>query len=530
MGLRKEFFRAGQVTKESFLGARETAFQAEEKRAISAGRSGVLEERFKDLEVARQAGEISEEEFQQKTQLAQGQLKEVKKGGTEALAGTFLAGTQALASPFEGLIGGGLEPEIQKVGEFGAKQFQKLPEGAQQAVLESFQKLGELGEENPALRDFVKGLANVGGLATVPAAKKFGTAAAKETVKQAPKLLKPIRAVGEAIEGSGLKSIAKRKESFIDKLIRPKETAKALEAQVGLTDVEGLAQKAITKLSKGEEAIKAQVLKIPELKPNMTLRKSFNVISKENVKKAEGLKAAIKKDDFIFPKKELMSELKKAKTRLAESPTLTSDALGQAEKILNKFVKFVDLEGAKGSGLLQARKNLDQWVKGQKPKAFDANTESAFSLALKEIRGTTNDFLDKKATSVAVKKSLKEQNNLFKALDNIRPKAAKEAKTMLGRVAQRLEKALGPNKLIKTIAGSAVLTPVAFSAPGAIAGATALGLALKGGKLAITNPQLRIQLGKALKLLSTKKGAQLGLSATAVAALQDDIRQLLGSE
>jgi len=48
---------------------------------------------------------------------------------------------------------------------------------------------------------------------------------------------------------------------------------------------------------------------------------------------------------------------------------------------------------------------------------FDPSKENAFSIANREIRQSINDFVDTRAT-VDVKTTLREQSNLFSAMEN----------------------------------------------------------------------------------------------------------------
>ena len=128
-------------------------------------------------------------------------------------------------------------------------------------------------------------------------------------------------------------------------------------------------------------------------------------------------------------------------------------------------------------------------------------------------------MLDEKAINLGIKDSLTQQSRLYKAMENIAPKAAEEANTQLGRIMQGVGKKLGTRN--KAVQGLAALTGIGvFGASAAYAlpltVATGLGFLLyKGGKL-IINPQARIYLGKILetsgKLLSTEeKSAIKGL-------------------
>ena len=78
---------------------------------------------------------------------------------------------------------------------------------------------------------------------------------------------------------------------------------------------------------------------------------------------------------------------------------------------------------------------MDEISKG--PNIFDPQQEGAISIALRSIRQTTNDFIDSKATTAGVKDSLK-TIQFISCLDNIAPKAADEADTVILRAWKNL--------------------------------------------------------------------------------------------
>jgi len=394
-------------------------------------------------------------------------------------------------SPFA--AGFGLaEPEIAKGVSFVSK---KIPEPVKKKASEL------IAAVPPDMKETLGDAFSAAGLLALSPTKSFGKAA----LRKAPRpVIRQVGKTGKALEKSGIKAAQAQQQSFIRDLIRPVQTKKVKEAQVARTTEtgRGIFKRSIIEPTKKELAAERAVLEIKDLKPGATQQQSFNTISKANLKEARNLEQAIAKNDFIFPKKELNARLKEAKTRLMESPTLTGDAQKTAQKIMDKFQQFVDEQGATGSGLLKARKKLDNWIKSQKPKAFDPNKEGAFEIALREVRQTANKFLDEKATSVKVKESLAKQSSLFDALENIKPKAAIEADTAVGRVLQRAGKILGTkNRAVQATAaavGIGGLGAAATFAPTAAA-LIGTGFALRGLTKLALSPGVRKALGRMLK-------------------------------
>ena len=171
-----------------------------------------------------------------------------------------------------------------------------------------------------------------------------------------------------------------------------------------------------------------------------------------------------------IPKGEYISELNKTVARLEENALLTGDAQVTAQKIVRKMKMLVAENKGNASGLLKARKQLDEWVKAQKGAGiFDPNRENAISISLREIRQSTNDFIDARATNVGVKDSLRRQAALFNAMENMTPKVADEAATRFGRAWQKMSRVLPIrgefNQAMATLVGVGGLGASAAFAP-----------------------------------------------------------------
>ncbi len=247
----------------------------------------------------------------------------------------------------------------------------------------------------------------------------------------------------EIVETKAIEQVTRTRESFIDDLISPSQTKAVREAQIPRTTERGVLKTKVVEPSVAEKGIAQEVAKIEGISTKNSLQKNFNIINRANVNLAKKLESDIAKNDFIYPKKELITSLKRARTNLAENPLIVGDAEKTATKLLNKFEQFIQSETGKGSGILSARKKFDAWVKTQKgTNIFDPKNETALSIALREIRQTANDFLDKSAKDVAVKDSLKKQSTLFRALDNITPKASSEGANVLIRAWQNVTRVL----------------------------------------------------------------------------------------
>lgn len=442
--------------------------------------------------------------------------------------GELIAGTE---------FGGAIREKVQKRFEPG---LQKGFDSIQNFINEKSQALG-VAEKVQAIKDtfdklppeaqkFIKEVPDIGeSLLNIGILFSGGTAKGKKpaTAVEAPIVGK----AGAAVEKSGIKAEKAARQKFVRELIKPTQTSKVKEAQVARTTEtgRGIFKRSLIEPTKAELAAEKAVIPIKGVKPSNTFQQNFNVIQAKNKIAAEKLKTAIKKNDFIFPKKELSKRLKQTRAELDK--TLVGDAQKQADKLIKEITRRVDAAGAKGSELLQVRKDFDVWVKSQKGKGvFDPARENAFTIANRDIRRTLNTFLDEKATSVAVKKSLANQSSLFKAMDNLTSKAAVEADTAFRRFFQRADKVLGTkNKIVQATAaavGIGGLGAAATFAPAAAAGAGAGFALFKAGK-AIASPKVRKALGIFLKGVDKAIPQAISAKKAILIELKDEAKKLL---
>lgn len=265
-------------------------------------------------------------------------------------------------------------------------------------------------------------------------------------VKARPKIKAQPTLAGRAaktLEEAAVKQTARQKADFVDDLILPKPTAAVRAEQVARTTEEGLLGTKKTGLSAGERAMADEVSLIEGVGANKTLQGNYTTISNEVANEARTLKDLLRKNDVIIPRREFAAELDTAIARLGENPLLVGDAATTATKVVDKMKQIVAKNPGTASGLLKSRKELDRWIGTQKPKIFDPNQETALSIAVREIRQSTNDFIDERAVNVDVKDSLKKQSTLLKAMDNIAPKAASEADNAILRAWQSANRVLG---------------------------------------------------------------------------------------
>lgn len=383
----------------------------------------------------------------------------------------------------------GVKQTLDKIGSL----IGKVP-----GVKEVVEKAGEIAQKHPDLAKDVQNVVDIaafgsGGIIEKPIQKISG-----ETIKKG----------GEIIEKGAIRATDIEKQKFVRELVRPEQTKAIKEAQVARTTEKG---KGIFKRSEIKptpqdlESEKA-ILEIPGVSKSKTVQQNYNIIKKYNSDEASRLEESIKVNDFKVPKGESIIRIERARADLMESPLITGDAEKTAAKLINGAKKFIEKNSETGSGLLEARKQYDIWVKAQKPNAFGDKLD-AFNLANREIRKAMNDLLEEKAPQLKVKDSLHKQSALFNAMENLTPKAAQEADTAIGRTMQNIGKVLGTkNKVVQAVAAAAGIgglgAAATFAPAVAIAGVPTY-LIWKGGKF-ILKPSVRKAIGELLETAGKK--------------------------
>lgn len=459
----------GKLTVEEFLGDSEVKIVEPKGMTFEEFSGG---ENIKTIEPETEEEKLSfvqrvGEDLQKRTKMAE-EISAATLSGEQSWAEGILqiAGKVGVGGLFD-LVGEGIVSAFRATPDFIEKPIRnagtalletKIGKAGLEAIGKGVEIYNDWKSENPRAARNLEAVVDIG-LLLAPIKPK--TPARPTAIGRA----------GERLIVSGEEAAKARKISSIEELVRPKPTTAVREAEVArTTEVGKILKRKEIKPSISEKAIADEVAKIPEISTSKTLQGNYNAIAEANAKLAKQLEADIVKNDFIYPKKQLVSALNEAKVRLGENPLIVGDAEKVAEKLLTKFEQIIAENEGKGSGILKARKEFDAWVKSQKgTNIFDPKNENALSIALREIRQTANNFLDANAKNVAVKESLKRQSNLFRAMENITPKAADEASNAVLRAWQRVAQVLsvksGIVQSLALVAGLGGLGAAAVFAP-----------------------------------------------------------------
>jgi hypothetical protein len=264
-----------------------------------------------------------------------------------------------------------------------------------------------------------------------------------------------IGSAGTRIVNASDKKIAKTKEKFVNDLIKPVQTKKVLEEQLPRTRVEGVLQRAVVELTPDEKEMSTILQNIPSVSYGKTLKHNGIVIRDTIYKKADDLIKKLDKQEKnriaatgatgrVDVQQVSDRLIKDVQDLIETNPLLKGQKPLQdtANALLNKTLQLLKDKPLTPANVLRVRQDLDKFILKNKGSVFNAADENALSIPFRTIRETLNSVVDEAVPSAGVKKSLREQTLMYRALDNINPKAAEEAATILGRTVQNITKVL----------------------------------------------------------------------------------------
>lgn len=247
-------------------------------------------------------------------------------------------------------------------------------------------------------------------------------------------------------------------DEFINQLVTPQQTTGKTgtltkNIKAGSVQEGGVVSGRTITPNAQQVAIENEVKTVPGISPQQTLLQNANSIHDEIGVTAQNLRTQLSQQEVqpILQPEDIQKLVADTKAKIGENPVLVGDAQVSAERILNKFQSLLPKNGdITAENVLDARQSLDNWMRDIKGgTVFDPKTENAVSIALRAVRQGANGILADKAPDVAVGQMLRRQTLLYDALDNIAPKAAKEAGSILGRMTQTVKN----HPVISTITG-----------------------------------------------------------------------------
>lgn len=421
---------------------------------------------FREIMAAQEAGEQT---------FAETAVQVVGKVGAGSVLDIIGEGvTTAAKSAFELLESAAPDVVQGAVDAFGALADTDVVQGGIEAAGQGIEAYQAWARANPRASRTLDSVANLAVLLA--------------PVKAKPTAGRPSGVLGRAAEGLELRATAqasRQRADFLDDLVSPKLTPSVRAERAARTADPTLARAGRVEPTASEAAIAEAVGDLPGVSAKNTIFKNLEAVNKGIAVEAERLERALAAQPNKISREVLIAEKKAMQKRLAESPLLVGDAAKVAKKVGAEAERQLQKHGSTGVGVLRARKGLDAWVKKQRPKVFDPASESALSVAVREVRQSMNNLIAGSTKDVKVLESLSRQSNLFRGAENIAAKAADQNVSKINDLAKTLGKAIGFKGTLTTSAAF-----VGLGAAPVVAGAAAIGvgagvraLALsKGGK------------------------------------------------
>lgn len=489
-----DFFQGGEI--------RRVVPETEEEKLGFAQRFG------EDLSKRKLiAEEITQATSEGEQSTAEGILQMVGKVGVGGVFDFIQQGLTSLARGASAITPDPLEERLVESATNVGRTFLNTTIGqlGLKAAQEGMPAYEKFAEENPRAARNIESVVNIGLLAA-PVSRS-----AKPSVIQTTQERRLLERGAESLRAGAEVQEARIRTSFIDDLISPKKSAKVRLEETARTVEEGALRTKKVSLSRGEQIVAREIETIPGVTESKTLQGNLNAIRTELGVEAETLLAQLQESRVLIPRVETRRALEAAGKSLEGSPTLTGDAAKTASRLVDSAMKFVNENPGTSAGLLKARQQFDKFLTTQKRNALgDVPMENALTIAAKEIRQTMNQIIATKNPSAGVRTSLDRQSNMFRAMDNIGPKAADEAGNVVVRAWQNAMSVLpfrGQfNQLMATGFGIGGLGASARFAP-VFTGMVALGgIAYFGGKAVLSSAakkataSLLTQIDKAIKV------------------------------
>lgn len=313
-----------------------------------------------------------------------------------------------------------------------------------------------------------------------------------------------LQTAAQKIDDVAINQAINKKRTFVERLIRPKQTAGVKTKEALRTDQVGLFNKNVVRLTKRETEIADQVQKLG-VKNSKSLQANLNIIQDANTKYAQELNTLIARNNTMLHPQTTFDAIDDATRKLIDSnPVIVGDSVSVSTKVSTKAKELIAAQPPTAHGLFKARKEFDIWIRTQKGDAvFDPKTENALTLSVREVRGAMNKTLDDTVRNVKVHDKLTEQARLYDALDNLAPKVADEASTALGRLWQNVGQVM-PLKAQANRDLAVVMGMTTFGAAAYVFPYLAAGLVIGGAGTAAYKGAMSVTMKKGLAKLIAK--------------------------
>jgi hypothetical protein len=186
---------------------------------------------------------------------------------------------------------------------------------------------------------------------------------------------------------------------------------------------------------------------IEGLNPRESPGNNWNAIDDEVGTLRTHLDRRLKYADYS-PTSELKSAVEQSIIAIEDLPVMKGSTAGKAaqavydqvEKIINKYEVN---GGIKPGAMLDARRELDSWLKLNDSKVFEGQSLSGTTLAVQAVRKAINKQVAKVAPEADVIEALRKQSSLLTARDELLVKANRQGRNRLSRALQRTQEEYG---------------------------------------------------------------------------------------
>jgi hypothetical protein len=237
------------------------------------------------------------------------------------------------------------------------------------------------------------------------------------------------------------------------KIYRDADVARRLEPENplgkrgGKVVDEGPLQTTRFKPDEQRQAIYDEVAKVEDLNPRKSPVSNFNALDSEVNKLREQLDLDLRLKDYMEIS-DVRVSINDAMKEARKTPTLKGKTAGAAAKAVDDAFKDIlkkyEVDGQiKPGKLLQARRDLDAWLKGSDPNVFEGQSLAGTTIAIKSIRDAINKEVMKAAPDAKVAESLRRQSQLLTARDELIPKGNRQGKNAVSRAVQRTQERYG---------------------------------------------------------------------------------------
>lgn len=254
---------------------------------------------------------------------------------------------------------------------------------------------------------------------------------------------------------------AAKSQEFAQKLITPKETPTVKAGLFADATEQGILNKRVV-VPDAYERAKIQTVAQTGVKKTNSLLKNRMILDKSLGAEAESLAAKVADSKVIYSPSDMVNRLNQTKVNLlSDEPLLIGDGEKFYDLAATKMQSLVMANNGTPAGLLKARKDFDAWAAS---KSGFGDKATSWRAAVRGVRNTANNYIAEMVPTAEVKASLTKQSHLFDARDAINSKGAAEAKTRIGRTAQKINDAIPGSTLQKTILAPIVGTGIYYGA------------------------------------------------------------------